>query len=78
MCHGPGGTYLKDGYMTLQNNQYKKEELVAVGLVDTVTADQCTSCHNEDSPFVDAGFVFDFEANKEIGTHEKYPLKFEH
>ena len=77
-CHGPGGTYLKDGYMTLQNNQYKKEELVAVGLVDTVSAAQCTTCHNEDSPFVEESFVFDFAANKELGTHEKYPLKFQH
>ena len=78
MCHGPGGTYLQDGYMTLKNNNYKKQELVAVGLVGTITAEQCTVCHNEKSPFVENGFVFDFEANKEAGTHEKFPLKFQH
>lgn len=77
-CHGPGGTYIQDGYMTLQNRNYDKEELVAVGLVDTVSAEQCVKCHNEDSPFVGEGFVFDFEANKDVGTHEQFPLRFEH
>jgi hypothetical protein len=77
-CHGPGGTYLQDGYMTLKNKEYSKSELVAVGLVDTVQASQCTGCHNSDSPFVGDDFVFDFEANKEVGTHEKYALKYPH
>ena len=39
---------------------------------------QCTACHNPKSPFVDDDFVFDFEANKDKGTHEKYPLKYQH
>lgn len=30
-CHGPGGTFTKSGYMTLQNEEYKKADLVAVG-----------------------------------------------
>jgi hypothetical protein len=77
-CHGPGGTYLKDGYMTLENKEYKKADLVAVGLTDSVTEDLCTGCHNTDSPFVGDDYVFDFEANKDQGTHEKFPLKFEH
>lgn len=78
MCHGPGGTYIKDGYMTLKNKEYKRDELVAVGLVDTISAEQCTSCHNEESPFVEEGFVFDFDGQIELGMHEKYPLKYEH
>ncbi len=77
-CHGPGGTYIKPGYMTLKNKEYKKAELVAVGMVDTVSAAQCTGCHNADSPFVGPDFVFDFEVNRDQGTHEKFPLKYQH
>jgi hypothetical protein len=77
-CHGAGGTYVQDGHMTLKNKEYKKADLVAVGLVDQVSDKQCVSCHNEDSPFVAEGFVFDFEANKDEGTHEKFPLKYQH
>jgi hypothetical protein len=78
MCHGAGGTYLEDGYMTLKNKEYKTADLVAVGLVAPVAEAQCTVCHNAESPFVADDFVFDFEANKTKGTHEKYPLKYSH
>jgi hypothetical protein len=78
MCHGAGGTYIQDGYMTLKNKEYKKADLVAVGLVGTVSAEQCTGCHNAESPFVADDFVFDFEANKDTGTHENFPLKYTH
>jgi formate-dependent nitrite reductase cytochrome c552 subunit len=78
MCHGPGGTYIKDGYMTMDNKEYKKADLVAVGMVDHVTKEQCETCHNADSPFVAEGYVFDFAANKDKGTHEKLPLKYKH
>ena len=78
MCHGAGGTYLQDQYMSLKNKEYKKPDLVAVGLVDTITVDRCKSCHNTDSPFVGKDYVFNFEANKEKGTHEQSPLKYPH
>lgn len=78
MCHGPGGTYTQDEYMSLKNKEYKKSEVVAVGMVAKVSAEQCTGCHNSESPFVSDDFVFDFEAKKDEGTHEKYPLKYEH
>lgn len=78
MCHGAGGTYTKDGYMTLKNNQFKKADLVAVGLSDPITQKQCAVCHNTDSPFVGDDYVFDFEARKSQGTHEKFPLKYTH
>jgi hypothetical protein len=78
MCHGAGGTYIKDGYMTMDNKEYKKADLVAVGMVDTVKKEQCLTCHNAESPFVEEGYVFDFEANKDKGTHEKIPLKYKH
>jgi len=76
VCHGPGGTYIADGYMTLKNKEYKKAELVAVGMVDTVSEAQCVGCHNADSPFHKADF--DFAATKDEGTHDKIPMKYEH
>lgn len=77
-CHGPGGTYISPGHMTLKNKEYKKAELVAVGMVDTVSEAQCVGCHNTESPFVGDDFVFDFPARKGEGTHEVFPLKYSH
>jgi len=77
-CHGPGGTYVQDEHMSLKNKEYKKSDLVAVGLVDKVGPAQCTVCHNSESPFVAEGYVFDFEAVKDKGTHENFPLKYSH
>ena len=76
MCHGAGGTYIQDGYMTLKNKEYKLSELVAVGLVEKVGPEQCTGCHNENVPI--EGYTFDYEAVKDQGTHEKFPLKYDH
>jgi hypothetical protein len=78
VCHGPGGTYTKPEYMSLKNKEYKKADVVAAGMVDHVTEDQCRGCHNTESPFVGPDYVFDFEANRDKGTHEKFPLKYEH
>jgi hypothetical protein len=77
-CHGAGETYIQDQYMSLKNKKYKRAEIVAVGMVEQVTAENCTGCHNNKSPFVADDFVFDFEANKDTGTHKKFPLKYEH
>lgn len=78
MCHGPGGTYIQDGYMTMDNKEFKREDLVAVGFVGKVTAEVCTQCHNADSPFLDEDDAFDFEAKVKEGIHEIYPLDYEH
>ena len=75
MCHGAGGTYIKKGYMTLKNKEYKKADIVAVGMVAEITEAQCVSCHNSDSPFFKE---FDFELRKADGTHENFPLKYKH
>jgi hypothetical protein len=75
VCHGPGGTYLQKEHMSLQNKEYKKAALVAVGLVGQITSEQCTACHNPKSPFFKE---FKFEERKTKGTHEKFPLKFTH
>ena len=78
MCHGPGGTYVQDQYMSTKNKKYKKADLVPLGLVDTVSKIQCEVCHNTKSPFVGDDYVFDFQKRKEEGTHESFPLKYEH
>ncbi|MDH3628041.1 MAG: cytochrome c family protein [Acidobacteriota bacterium] len=78
MCHGPGGTYTKEEHMSLKNKEYKKADVVAVGMVDKITVEQCQGCHNTDSPFVGDDYVFDFDARKEEGTHEKFPLRYPH
>jgi hypothetical protein len=78
VCHGPGGTYTKAEHMSFKNKSYKKAAVVAVGMVDTVSVDQCKACHNAESPFVGDNYVFDFDANKDKGTHKKFPLKYEH
>lgn len=75
MCHGPGGTYLGKQYMSLQNKEYKKAELVAVGMVGEITKDTCAACHNSKSPFFKD---FNFEQRVKEGTHEKFPLKYPH
>jgi hypothetical protein len=77
-CHGPGGTYIRDGYMTMENKEYKREDLVAVGMVGKITAEICTVCHNEKSPFLDPGEAFDFEKMIKEGIHDIFPLKHPH
>lgn len=77
-CHGPASAYLAKDKMSLQNKEYKRSDLTAVGLV-VPTAETCTGlCHNEKSPFAEAGKAFDFENRKHEGTHEHIPLKFQH
>jgi Cytochrome c554 and c-prime len=77
-CHGAGGTYTQDGKMTLDNKEYVKADIGADGLVAEVGEAQCVTCHNKDNPFVDDSFVFDYEANKDKGVHEHFPLKYTH
>lgn len=77
-CHGAAGEYLKEGFMTLKNKEYKRADLVKAGLV-IPTAETCTSqCHNPKSPFVTKDAVFKFEERKKKGTHEHVALKYPH
>jgi hypothetical protein len=79
MCHGAGGEYTKDQYMSLKNKEYKLVEVVKVGLVAPVTGDRCTTvCHNEKSPFFKKGEPFDFKKRKDEGAHAHLPLKYKH
>lgn len=78
-CHGPGGTYTKKQYMSLSNKNYKKSEVVAVGMVDEITEETCTAvCHNDKSPFVGGVYEFNFEERMQKGMHKIYPLKYKH
>jgi hypothetical protein len=79
MCHGPGGTYTRKEHMSLQNTGYKKDQLVAAGLVGQIAAETCTRvCHNNKSPFVGKDHVFDYAARRSEGIHERFPLKYQH
>jgi Cytochrome c554 and c-prime len=76
MCHGAGGEYVKDQYMSLKNKEYKFSEVLKVGLINPPTAETCISlCHNNNSPFFKS---FDFESRKDEGTHKHIPLKYNH
>ncbi len=78
MCHGPGGMYIQSQFMSLKNKEYKKSDVVQAGLIGKIIKAQCIVCHNSKSPFVGKDYVFDFEANKTKGTHEKFPLQYKH
>ena len=78
MCHGAGADYMKPGFMTLQNKEYKRAQLLTAGLI-IPKAETCTSlCHNNKSPFVGKDYVFDWQKRKDQGTHAHTPLKFSH
>jgi len=74
-CHGPGSEYVKV-FKEIQKSKrtYRVEELYSVGLAKIGEA-TCKTCHNEESPTINAGDVFDYEARKAKGTHEHFPLK---
>jgi hypothetical protein len=75
-CHGAGSTYTQDHLMSLRNKEYKRSEVVAAGMVETVGEEQCVTCHNEHVPI--EGYTFEFETMKTLGTHESFPLKYGH
>lgn len=74
-CHGPGSEYVKvfkDIFMS--KRKYKVEELYAVGM-RKIEESTCTTCHNAESPTIDAATPFDFEKRKTEGIHEHQVLK---
>jgi len=75
-CHGAGGTYTQDGYMTLKNKEYKRADLIAVGLTHPIDESVCVQCHNENVPIPD--YTFDFETKKAEGIHASSELKYNH
>lgn len=74
VCHGRGGGYLKPQLMSLQNKEYKRSDLLAVGMV-VPTEETCKTCHNKKSPFFKP---FDFQKRMQEGVHGHQPLKYKH
>lgn len=78
MCHGAGSKY---GPYKKDHEDYKRADVVALGLKTPVTADNCTGCHTaEGNPTALDGYTFDFEKSmKEDGAiHDHQELKNEH
>ncbi len=74
-CHGPGSAYVKVFDEILKSKRkYKVQELYDVGLIK-ISEVVCTACHNEESPSVNPGDIFDYEKRKDDGIHEHFPLK---
>jgi hypothetical protein len=76
-CHGPGGMYVKT-VMDADDPTFATEEAREAGLVYPPTARVCRKCHNEDSPFIDVGYEFNYAERVARGTHEHYRLKYDH
>ncbi|MBI4466240.1 MAG: hypothetical protein HY656_02280 [Acidobacteria bacterium] len=60
--------------MSLQNREYKRAELIAVGL-RVPDEKVCQTCHNSKSAFFQP---FDYAPRKAQGMHEHTPLKYAH
>jgi hypothetical protein len=78
VCHGPGGTYIQKKYMSLENKEYKRAELVKVGLTANIDKATCLACHNALNPFHPRDEEFDFDARMRKGVHPILPLKYQH
>lgn len=74
MCHGPGGAYCD---FKRDNREYRWPDVAALGLRIPVR-DACIVCHNERSPFVQEGYVFDFDQRVHEGTHEHVAMRTDH
>lgn len=74
-CHGPGSEYNKLFKEILTSKRkYKVEELYAAGL-KKISKETCVTCHNEESPTLDASAPFDFEKMKDQDAHDHAELK---
>ncbi|MCF6282869.1 MAG: cytochrome c family protein [Candidatus Polarisedimenticolaceae bacterium] len=70
MCHGPGSIYVE--MMLKKRGTYTREDYLTKGgmTMPSKESNICTTaCHNQASPFINAGFEFNFENRKDIGTH---------
>ena len=76
-CHGPGGSYA-DGPMSIDNPNFSTIEVRDAGLIYPPTAEVCKRCHNDESPFIDMNYEFDFTERVERGTHTHHKLKYDH
>jgi hypothetical protein len=76
-CHGAGGTYV-DTVMKKDDPTFDTSTARAAGLIYPPRARVCRTCHNEDSPFIDMEYRFDYKERVKRGTHEHFQLAYEH
>jgi hypothetical protein len=76
-CHGAGGMYVKT-VMDADDPTFNTGAAREAGLIYPPTARVCRKCHNEDSPFIDVDYEFDYAARVAKGTHEHFQLKYDH
>ncbi len=77
-CHGSGGLFIgvmKTGDPSFDTSEAR--EARRAGLVYPPTDRICRTCHNEDSPFFDMGYRFDFTRRSEQGTHQHFQLRYD-
>ena len=67
-----------DTVMDAQDPMFETKAAREMGLIYPPTARVCRKCHNEDSPFVKVDYKFDYAERVVQGTHQHYPLKYEH
>jgi hypothetical protein len=76
-CHGAGGMYV-DTVMDPDDPTFDTSQGRDAGLVYPPSARICQGCHNENSPFVDIGYQFDYKKKVAEGTHRHFQLKYDH
>jgi len=75
-CHGPGSLYIP---IKKENKEYKLAEIVAVGALAPVKAENCAACHANECPTMPKDYKFDFETEKKSDKmHAHKALKSEH
>ncbi len=75
-CHGPGSKYValhKD--VVDKKRKYSVKEFYDAGMT-RIDAAVCTTCHNRRNPTAAPDFRFDYEQDKDKGSHKNYPLKY--
>ena len=73
-CHGPGSEYSP---YKKDNEAYKTADVQKLGLWTPMKAENCTSCHNKESPTY-REFKFEDRVKDVEAIHEHIPLKHEH
>ena len=73
-CHGPGGTYA-DSPLRRGDLDSAPAGTRDTGLLYPPSAEVCSLCHNENSPFIGLADEFDFIAEVKQGIHVYHRLK---
>jgi hypothetical protein len=75
-CHGPGSKYVAlHQDVADKKRKYSVKEFYDAGMT-RIDAAACTTCHNRRNPMAAPDFCFDYEQNKDKGSHKNFPLKY--